>query len=94
MPNLVALSLMVSDKNIFKDLNFFKFSCHGNQSFLAPLAVGQRAYFMVRCPSCVRLSVRAFTFSLNIFLSETTNRILKFHRNVLALVLFTFLERI
>ena len=26
---------------------------------LAPLAVGQRAYVMVRCPSCVRSSVRA-----------------------------------
>ena len=26
---------------------------------LAPLAVGQRAYVMARCPSCVRLSVRA-----------------------------------
>ena len=27
-------------------------------TFLAPLAVGQRAYVMVRCPSCVRPSVR------------------------------------
>ena len=46
--------------------------------FLAPLAVGQRAYVMVR----------ALTFSLNIF-SETTYRILmKFHRNVPAMVLF------
>ena len=27
------------------------------QAFLAPLAVGQRAYVMVRCPSCVRPSV-------------------------------------
>ena len=27
--------------------------------FLAPLAVGQQAYVMVRCPSCVRPSVRA-----------------------------------
>ena len=26
--------------------------------FLAPLAVGQRAYVMVRFPSCVRASVR------------------------------------
>ena len=26
--------------------------------FLAPLAVGQRAYVMARCPSCVRPSVR------------------------------------
>ena len=52
--------------------------------FLAPLAVGQRAYVMVRCPS-----VRALTFSLNIFFAETTYRILmKFHRNVPTIVLF------
>ena len=64
--------------------------------FLAPLAVGQRAYVMVRCPSCVRpsckygrASVRALTFSLNIFFAETTYRILmKFHRNVPTMVLF------
>ena len=65
--------------------------------FLAPLAVGQRAYVMVRCPSCVRPSVHAFvrpsvcalTFSLNIFFSETTYRILmKFHRNVPTMILF------
>ena len=61
--------------------------------FLAPLAVGQRAYVMVRCPSCVRPSVRpsvrALTFSLNIFFAETTYRILmKFHRNVPTMVLF------
>ena len=60
-------------------------------SFLAPLAVGQRPYVMVFCPLCVRLcvrpSVRGLTFSLNI--SETTYRILmKFHRNVPAMVLF------
>ena len=56
-------------------------------TFLAPLAIGQRAYVMVRCPSCVRAcvraSVRVLTFSSNIFFSETTYRILmKFHRNV------------
>ena len=28
--------------------------------FLAPLAVGQRAYVMVRCPPCVRPSVNFF----------------------------------
>ena len=61
--------------------------------FLAPLAVGQRAYVMARCPSCVRpcvrLSVRALTFSLNIFFAETTYPILmKFHRNVPTMVLF------
>ena len=33
MPNLVALTLMVSDKKIFKDL-FGSFCCHGNQRFL------------------------------------------------------------
>ena len=55
-----------------------------NFLFLAPLAVGQRAYVMVRRPS-----VRALTFSLNIFFSETTYRILmKFHRNVPTMVLF------
>ena len=53
-------------------------------TFLAPLAVSQRAYVMVRCPS-----VRALTFSLNIFFAETTYRILmKFHRNVPTMVLF------
>ena len=58
-------------------------------SFLAPLAVGQRAYVMVRCPSCVRPSVRELTFSVNIFFAETTYRILmKFHRNVPTMVLF------
>ena len=65
--------------------------------FLAPLAVGQGAYVMARCPSCVRPSVRAsvrpsvraLTFSLNIFFAETTYRILmKFHRNVPTMVLF------
>ena len=51
--------------------------------FLAPLAIGQQAYVMVRCAS-----VRPSTFSLNIF-SETTYRILmKFHRNVPTMVLF------
>ena len=60
------------------------------KSFLAPLALGQRAYVMVCCPSCVRPSVRVcLTFSLNIFFSETTYRILmKFHRNVPGMVLF------
>ena len=64
-----------------------------NTIFLAPLAIGQRAYVMVRCPSCLRPSVppsvRALTFSLNIFFTETTYRILmKFHRNVPTMVLF------
>ena len=62
-------------------------------SFLAPLAVGQQAYVIARCPSCIRpfvcLSVRALTFSLNIFSSETSYWILmKFHRNDPAIVHF------
>ena len=58
-------------------------------SFLAPLAVGQQVYVMAHCVSIrACLSVRALTISLNIF-SETTYRILmKFHRNVPAMVLF------
>ena len=56
--------------------------------FLAPLAVGQQAYVMVRL-SVVCPSICVLTFSLNIFFSETTYRILmKFHRNVPAMVLF------
>ena len=52
--------------------------------FLAPLAVGQRAHVIVRCAS-----VRALTFPLNIFFTETIYRILmKFHRNVPTMVLF------
>ena len=52
-------------------------------SFLAPLAIGQRAYVMARyAPICV------LTFILNVFFSETTYPILiKFHRNVPAIVL-------
>ena len=39
--------------------------------------------------SVVRPSIRALTFSLNIFFAETTYRILmKFHRNVTTMVLF------
>ena len=57
--------------------------------FLAPLAIGQRAYVMACCPSCIHPSVCALTFSLNIFFSETTDWILmKFHRNFPAMVLF------
>ena len=29
-----------------------------HEQFLAPLAVGQRAYIMVRCPLCVRPCIR------------------------------------
>ena len=35
-------------------------SCTGSSGFLAPLAVGQRAYVMVRCPSCVCPSIRSY----------------------------------
>ena len=56
--------------------------------FLAPLPVGQRAYVMACCPLSMSASVRALTFFLNIF-SEIIYRILmKFHRNVSAIVLF------
>ena len=44
--------------------------------FLAPLAVGQQAYVLVCCPSCIRPSVCVLTFSLNIFFSETAYLIL------------------
>ena len=70
-----------------------------NIKFLAPLAVGQRAYVMACCPLCVCPSVCpsvcALTFSLNIFFSETTYQILvKFHRNVPTLVLFRICRNI
>ena len=53
-------------------------------------STGRRPASLCHGPlSVVRPSVRALTFSLNIFFSETTYRILmKFHRNVPALVLF------
>ena len=54
--------------------------------FLAPLAVGQRAYVMVRLS--VRPYVRALTFSLKIFSEITYPILMKFHRNVPAMVLF------
>ena len=62
-------------------------------------AIGQQAYVMARCQlwvhPCVRPSIRALTFSLNMFFSENTYPILiNFYRNVPALVLFRFLERI
>ena len=61
---------------------------HGKQGFLAPLAIGQRASLCHGLLSVVHPSVLALTFSLNI-LSETTYRILiKFYRNVPAMVLF------
>ena len=60
-----------------------------NSMFLAPLAIGQQANVMVWCPSCVSLSIHVLTFILNIFFSKTSYPILmKFHRNVPAIVLF------
>ena len=55
-------------------------------------STGRRPASLCHGPLCVcvsgRASVRALTFSLNIF-SETTHRILmKFHRNVPGIVLF------
>ena len=38
--------------------NFFSKTIYWISLFLAPLAVGQRAYVMARCPSSVRASVR------------------------------------
>ena len=87
VPNTWTLSIMGNGKSPKTECTLF----------LAPLAVGQRAYVMARCLSsvrasvrpCVRPSVRALTFSLNIFFAETTYRILmKFHRNVPTMVLF------
>ena len=44
-------------------LNQAKLSCAITiDEFLAPPAVGQRAYVMARCPSCVRQSVLALIF--------------------------------
>ena len=83
-------TILILTKEAFEIIHPFP-----NKVCLAPLAVGQRAYVMARCLSCVRasvwpcvcLSVRVLTFSLNIF-SETTDQILmKFHRNVPAMVL-------
>ena len=53
-------------------------------------STGRRPASLCHGPlSVVRPSVRALTFSLNIFFAETTYRILmKFHRNVPTMVLF------
>ena len=56
--------------------------------WLAPLAYGQQAYVMACCLSCVSASVRALTFSLNIFSKTTYWILMKFHRNVPGMVLF------
>ena len=63
-------------------------SCAMHSIFFSCTGRRPASYVIVCCPSCVRLSVHALTVSLNIF-SETTDRILmKFHRNVPAMVLF------
>ena len=66
--------------------------CHGAVSVFS--STGHRPASLCHGPLsivrlCVRLSVHALTFSLNIFFSETTYPILmKFHRNVPTMVLF------
>ena len=63
--------------------------------YLAPLAIGQQAYVMACCPSSIHLFVCPLTFIVNILFSKTTYPILmKFHRNVSAMILFRILERI
>ena len=55
---------------------------------VAPKAGELMSWSVVR-RACVCASVRALTFSLNFFFSETTYPILmKYHRNVHAMVLF------
>ena len=91
LDGLLSLCSLTSDSNVSlsfclekKVSIFLLFFASDNLCFLAPLAVGQRAYVMVRCAS-----VRALTFSLNIFFAETTYQILmKFHSNVPTMVLF------
>ena len=85
---LSGFSILFRLHTMFSE-NYFCRSLNAKFLFLAPLAIGQQAYVMVCCPSGVRASVRALTFSLNSFFSETTYRILmKFHRNVPAMGLF------
>ena len=61
-------------------------------------AIGQQAYVMARCQlwvhPCVRPSICALTFSLNMFSENTDPILINFYRNVPAMVLFRFLERI
>ena len=75
-------SSKVADDNFKRRLVLQKGRKH--KQFLAPLALGQRAYVIARCPS-----IRPLTFSLNIFFSETTYQMLmKLHRNLPAMVVF------
>ena len=91
--NLDQSKTLSFDKELRDNHEFLTFQ---RQLFLlAPLAVVQRAYVMVHCLSCVcpsaRASVCALTFSLNI-VSETNNLILmKFNKNVAAMVFFRIL---
>ena len=63
-----------------------------SKHILAPMAEDQRAYVMVRCPSCVCPSVN---FYFNHIFSETTHPIfMKLHGNDLVIVLLEFLERL
>ena len=71
-------------------VNLLEYDLDLKHSFLVFSPTGRRPASLCRGPlSVVRPSIRALTFSLNIFFSETTYRILmKFHRNVSAMVLF------
>ena len=87
----LALSLAVMDslpsQDKFSLWKIFSSTDHRPES----LCHGQLSVTRPSVCACVC----ALTFSLNIFFSETTYRILmKFHRNVPAIVLFRFLERI
>ena len=54
-----------------------------------PMIVAPKASELMSWSVVCRACVCAFTFSLNIFMSETTKPILmKYHRNVPAMVLF------
>ena len=72
----------------FWDINTF--TDYGSMQFFLFSSTGRRPASLCHGPlSVVRPSVRALTFSLNIFFAETTYRILmKFHRNVPTMVLF------
>ena len=52
------------------NINFvkaFKLNINSAKYFLAPLAIGQQAYVMIRCPSCMLASVGP---SVNFFLKH------------------------
>ena len=53
-----TIRITINSLPIEKDYNYNAISTVSDEYFLAPLAIGQRAYVMVRCPSSVRPSVR------------------------------------